>query len=257
MAANKIKGLLIDLDGVIYNDNTPIEGAVETIQWLEDSGIPFRFLTNTTMKSRESLQKKLAAMGIHVNKDCIFSAVTAAVYYVQKKQGNCHLLLLEDAQKEFEGLAEKNKKVDFVVAGDPGETVSYKMLNDAFLHLFSGARLIALQKNRFWLSDGGYQLDAGPFVALLEYAANTQATIVGKPSKAFFDMALSHLGMTAQEVAMIGDDIESDIAGAKNRDIMACLVRTGKFREKDLEKSAIKPDFIMDSISDLPQMPFF
>lgn len=249
----KIEGLLIDLDGVVYNDSRVIEGAIDTLNWLRDKNIPFRFLTNTTMKSRETLRLKMKHMGITVPGNYIFSAVYAAALYVkQKKFKSCYLMLLPDAKREFEDLSGASEKVDCVVAGDLGESVTFDILNEAFLHLKSGAELVALQKNRFWLSDTGFKLDAGAFVALLEFAANKEATVIGKPNRAFFEMALMDLGLSPERVLMIGDDPESDIAGACRAGIKTCLVQSGKFRAGDPAQTETNPDFMLGSIGQLP-----
>lgn len=251
---NKIKGLLIDLDGVIYNDTVPITGAAKTIQWLDKHDYPYRFITNTTMKSRKTLQKKLAGMGIEVSEKKIFSAAYAAARYVRAKgDASCFLMLTEDAKKEYAGLESSSEHVDYVIAGDLGDQITFDVLNDAFVRLFNGAKLIALQKNRYWLSDRGYTLDAGAFVALLEFAANVESVLIGKPAKPFFETALNDLNLPAEHVLMIGDDIESDIIGASKIGIHTCLVKTGKFNEKIFESSGVKPDFLMDSIAELPK----
>ena len=165
-----IKGLLIDLDGVIYNDTQLIPGASEAIEYLQHNNIPFRFITNTTMKSRATLKKKLSGFGINVPEENIFSAAYAAAQYIRNQgKTKCHLLLLEDAQQEYFDLELNSDNPDFVVVGDLGDSITFDKLNTAFQKLFDGAELIALQKNRFWLSDAGYTLDAGAFVALLEY----------------------------------------------------------------------------------------
>jgi len=252
------KGLLIDLDGTIYNDTVPIPGALETIEWLRDMDMPFRFITNTTMKSRETLQKKLMKMGIECRREDIFSAAYAGSLYVRQKPGaNCYLLILEDAKKEYIGLERPGEKVDFVVVGDLGQEADFDRLNTAFRHLFNGAELVALQKNRFWLSDEGYMMDAGAYVAMLEYAANVTATLIGKPTHAFFEMALKDMNLSAEEVLMIGDDIESDIGGARKMGMQTCLVKTGKFRQTDVEKSGIVPDFTLSSFAGLRDSQLF
>ncbi len=250
-----IKGLLIDLDGVIYNDSRPIAGAKETIAWLVEQNIPFRFVTNTTMKHRSSLVQKLAQMGIDVPLDYIFSAAYAAAQYLASfKQNKAFLLLTEDAKREFKNITQAERDVNFVVVGDLGDDFTVPLLNKAFNCLMNGARLIALQKNRFWLSDEGYRVDAGAFVALLEYAAQVRAKLIGKPAKPFFQLALKDLQLNAGQVLMIGDDVESDILGANRLGIKTCLVKTGKFRAQDLARAKVQPDFLIDSIATLPKI---
>jgi HAD superfamily hydrolase (TIGR01458 family) len=248
--SNRIKGLLIDLDGVVYNDSQVITGSVDTFHKLREKNIPFRFITNTTMKSRDTLVKKLNNFGIRTEAYEVFSAAYAAAKYVsQFPNVKCHLMLMEDSKKEFISMESDDLEVDFVVAGDLGDSVTFDLLNDAFIRLMEGAKLVALQKNRFWLSDRGYTLDAGAFIALLEYSANQQAILIGKPERKFFELALEDLNLSAKEVLMIGDDIESDIGGAANVNISTCMVKTGKFRQEDVDQSAIKPDYMIPSLS--------
>jgi len=251
-----IKGLLIDLDGVIYNDTQLIPGASETIELLQQNKIPFRFITNTTMKSRKTLKKKLAGFGINVSEDNIFSAAFAAAQYIRiQGKTKCHLLIeIDDAQKEYFALDLNSDKPDYVVVGDLGEKITFDLLNTAFQKLFEGAELIALQKNRFWLSDKGYALDAGAFVALLEYAANKKSILIGKPSKGFFETALNDMGCTTDEVLMIGDDIESDIKGARAIGIKGVLVQTGKFLPKDLKREDVTPWKTIKSIIEIKEL---
>jgi len=255
MRYQNIKGLLIDLDGVIYNDTQLITGATETIKFLQQNKIPFRFITNTTMKSRKTLQNKLSGFGINVPEQNIFSAAYAASQYI-KSQGKtkCHLLIDDDAQNEYSDLELNSDKPDYVVVGDLGEKITFELLNTAFQKLFEGAELIALQKNRFWLSDRGYALDAGAFVALLEYAANKESILIGKPSKAFFETALHDLNCTTDEILMIGDDIESDIKGAQAIGIKGVLVQTGKFLLKDLERNDVIPWKTIKSIIEIKEL---
>lgn len=249
----KIKGLLIDLDGVIYNDSQPIHGAKETIDWVQQKDIPFCFITNTTMRHRQSLVEKLASMKIKVSQHNIFSAAFAAAQYVRQfKQNRSFLLLTEDGKREFAGVEQADQNVDFVVVGDLSDDFTLEKINKAFNCLMNGAQLIALQKNRFWLSDQGYKVDAGAFVALLEYAANVKAKLIGKPSRAFFKLALDFLQIAPDEGLMIGDDVESDIAGAAQVGLHTCLVQTGKFRAIDLQHSTVKPEIMLKSIAELP-----
>ena len=250
-----VKGLLIDLDGVIYNDTQLISGAAETIEYLQQKEIAFRFITNTTMKSRKTLQKKLSGFGIKIPENNIFSAAYAAAQFIRNQgKTKCHLLINEDAQQEYFDLELNSKNPDFVVVGDLGEHITFDKLNRAFQKLFEGAELIALQKNRYWLSDKGYTLDAGAFVALLEYATNKEGILIGKPSKTFYDTVLKDLDCNTDEVLMIGDDIESDIKGAQAIGIKGVLVQTGKFMPRDLERDDVIPWKTIGNIEDLKEI---
>jgi HAD superfamily hydrolase (TIGR01458 family) len=245
------RAFLIDLDGVLYDDNQPIPGAAEAIAHLREKGYPFRFATNTTMHCRASLRLKLAGFGLEVSEDEIFSAPVAAARYLrQQGQPRVFLLLTEDARRDLAGLEITDQQPDFVVMGDMGDEVNAALLNKAFRLILGGAKLIALQKNRYWKTAEGLTLDAGPFVVALEYATGQQARVIGKPSLGFFRLALDDLGVAPVRVAMIGDDIEVDVGGAQRAGLKGILVRTGKFRETDLQLG-IEPDEVIDSIADL------
>jgi HAD superfamily hydrolase (TIGR01458 family) len=245
------RAFLIDLDGVLYDDNQPIPGATEAIAHLREKGCPFRFATNTTMRCRASLRRKLADFGFEVSADEIFSAPMAAARYLRRQgQPRLFLLLKEDAHRDFTGLEITDQRPDFVVVGDMGDEYSATLLNKAFRLILGGAELIALQKSRYWKTAEGLTLDAGPFVVALEYATGQQARVIGKPSLDFFRLAVNDLGVAPAEVAMIGDDIEVDVGGAQRAGLKGILVRTGKFQEADLQ-SGIEPDGVIDSIADL------
>lgn len=248
---SEVKGMLIDVDGVLYNDGIPVPGAPETIDFLRERGIPFRLITNTTMRSRNTLWKRLSSIGFRLEEREIFTAVRAAVEYLRSVGAKRYFpLITDDAKKEFSDFREDQDSPDFVVVGDMGEAWTFQLLNQGFRALMAGADLLALQKNRFWMSQKGLQLDAGPFVAALEYASDKKAILVGKPNRAFFEMALQDMGLKPQDVVMIGDDIESDIVGAQRLGMKTILVKTGKFMPRDLKKG-VKPDIVLDSIADL------
>ena len=120
----------------------------------------------------------------------------------------------------------------------------------------AGARLVAIQRNRFWLTDQGPTLDAGPFVAALEYASRQQATLVGKPSPAFFDAASSLLGIRRQGLAVVGDDLETDVLGGRAAGLATIQVRTGKFDQALLDEAPPeqRPDHIVTTLADVPPL---
>jgi HAD superfamily hydrolase (TIGR01458 family) len=138
--------------------------------------------------------------------------------------------------------------------GDLGAAFGYDVLNHAFRQVMDGADLIALQKNRYWMRADGLSLDAGPFVAAIEFATNQEAYVVGKPARGFFDQVLADVGVSPAAAAMIGDDVESDIGGALRAGLAAILVRTGKYREESVRESGIEPTEVVDSIADVPRL---
>jgi len=143
---------------------------------------------------------------------------------------------------------------DVIVVGDIGTAWDYRLLSELFEQLIAGATLVALHKGRYYQGPDGLILDIGGFVAALEYAASVEAVVIGKPSSRFFQLAVSDMGLEPNEVVMIGDDIESDVGGAQRAGLRGILVRTGKYRGHLVEKSAVIPDLIIESIADLPRL---
>ncbi len=248
-----IKGFLIDLDGVIYIEDQTIAGAVEAVNWLRQQGFPFRFLTNTTMHSRDALVAKLSRFGIQAESGEMFStAVVAAKWLAAKGVSRVQLLLPEDPQKDFADFEITDNQPEVVVVGDLGAQFNFDILNSAFLSVKAGAQLIALQRGRWWQTKSGLAMDAGAFVVALEYAAETEAELIGKPNRAYFEMALMDIGFEPASVAMIGDTVDTDIIGAVDVGMPTILVRTGNYAVDTPESLPVQPDWTLDSIADLP-----
>ena len=250
-----IEGLLFDLDGTVYVGDHPIEGAVETIQYLKNKGIPLRFTTNTTTRSIKSLHDKLSGMGLPVEPDELFGVIKAAVTYLRKLDNpRCHLLLTDDPKQDFFEFPQDDENPERIIIGDVGKYWNYELINRLFRMVMNGAEMIALQKGRYWQTENGLQVDIGAFVAGLEYVTGKQAVVIGKPSKSFFRLALNDLGLPAERVAMVGDDIINDVGGAQQAGMLGVLVRTGKYREEFVSQSKVSPDLVIDSVHDLISM---
>ena len=251
---SRIRGLLLDLDGVFYVGDRVIEGARDVLPLLRRHYV-CRFITNTSTRSLDSLQARLTRLGFEVAREEIFSAPQAVLRFLQAcGTPVCHLLLADDVRRDFAVFPQSDERADYVVIGDIGERWNYTVLNRAFNLLFEGAELLAVHKNRFWQTETGLRMDIGGFVAALEYASGKEARIFGKPSPDFFKMALEDMGLAPAQVAVVGDDIETDIAGGQHVGLTGILVRTGKYREAFVRASGIRPDAVIDSIRDLPAL---
>lgn len=247
-----IRGLLIDLDGVIYDDEVVIPDSVYAVRWLQQRKIPFHFATNATARSRGSLVRRLAQLGIEVTEDQVVSTPYVAARELRARPGTRAMLLLkEDARREFEGVEVVDRDPQVVVVGDLAAGFDYSTMNRAFQAVLGGAELLALQKDRYWKVGDELVLDAGPFVAALEYATGTQARVIGKPSPDFFRIALEGLGVPPDQVGMVGDDIENDIRGAQRAGLVGILVQTGKYRKDLVEKSGVTPDLVVTNLGEI------
>lgn len=252
-----INAVLFDLDGVFYVGHQPLPGAIATLDRLRDRQMPCRFLTNTTTKTRQALHQTLQGMGLDIPADEIISAPYAAVLYLrQLGYPRCHLLLAEEVKAEFAEFQTSAALPEVIVVGDIGDRWTYDLMNQLFQQLMAGAQLLALHKGKFWQTATGLQLDVGAFIAGLEYATGKAATLIGKPAPAFFQLALQDLGLTPQEVLMVGDDVEADVGGAQQVGMRGVLVQTGKYRADWVARSAVRPDNVLPSIAAIPDLLF-
>jgi HAD superfamily hydrolase (TIGR01458 family) len=248
--------ILLDIDGVLHVGEEPIDGAVGALERLREESAGVRLITNTTSKSRGEIVARLRGMGFDVGEGDVSTPAAAAVAHCRDRGHERALMLVPDGlRRDLEGLGEAGagQRPDAVVLGDLGAGFTAAVLNEAFRALLEGAELVALQHNRYWRSGEGMVMDVGAWAAALEYAAEVEATVVGKPSAQFFEAALAPIGGSGPAV-MVGDDIEGDIGGALDAGLAAVLVRTGKYRADAVAASGIEPTATVDSIAELPAL---
>ena len=253
-----MRALLLDLDGVLYVGDEPVPGSAASIEWLMRQAVPFRFLTNTSSRPREAIADKLTGMGIPAAREQILTPAVVATAWLQRHGIQHPALFVPDATaSEFADLDplphDAEEGAGAVVVGDLGAGWDFATLNRAFRLLMADAQapLIALGLTRFWRAGDGLRLDAGAYVRALEYASGRAAVVLGKPARAFFRAAVDDLGDDVRGVAMIGDDIRTDVEGAQQAGLKGVLVRTGKFSPSDLDGD-VSPDAVLESIADLP-----
>jgi phospholysine phosphohistidine inorganic pyrophosphate phosphatase len=260
MPSDSPSAYLLDLDGTLYSGDAAIPGAVQALARLRARGAPFRLVTNTTTRSRRMLVQRLAGYGFDVAAAEIVTATLAGVELVRAAgYGRVAPFVPDGALEDMSGLDLRGGTsdrprgaADVVVLGDLGERWTFALLQEAFEQLMAGAALVALSRDRYFRQGERLALDAGPFVAALEYAAGASAAVAGKPSAVFFGAAVRSLGLAAErDVAMVGDDLWSDVEGAQRAGLQGWLVRTGKFRDDALRAGGIIPDRILPSIAEL------
>jgi HAD superfamily hydrolase (TIGR01450 family) len=265
------RGLLLDLDGVLILRGEAIPAAVDAMERLARSAIPYRILTNASLESRRTLSMRAEILGFRIAPDHIVSALSATAAHTRRAFGGrpIYVLAAPDARREFTGQwlvshAEADRPgmaVDAVVVGDSPEELTYANVNRAFRFLRDGAALIAVHRNPWWATAAGPTIDAGLYVVGLEYASGKTATVLGKPSPAFFAEAASQVAaeaaaapdpaaglvMAAPDPAapdpaaglvMVGDDLVADIEGGLRAGLRAVLVLTGRSSPEDVERAA-------------------
>ena len=244
------------MDGVLHVSGDPIQGAAAAVQRLRADGHRLRFVTNTTTRSRAGLARELRNQGIELDDAEVQTTADAAVRLLRGRR--VLALVMHALVGDLEGIELVGEGAEAVLLGGADETpetnlvFSYMNLARAFAELEGGADLFCLHRNRWWQTARGALLDSGAFVAGLEYAAGTEATVVGKPSPAYFTAACEALDADPEMTWMVGDDLESDVAGAQALGMKTVLVRTGKFRPDAVEASRVRPNGIVSSVAQLP-----
>ncbi len=225
------KALLLDISGVLYDATGLISGAKQTVEKARQRGLCLRLVTNTASKSARQIRNDLASLGIDIAPEELFTAPCAARQYIENHQLRPFVLLSGPVVAEFDQL--EQEQPNCVLLGDARDDLNYQNLNKAFRLCIEGAPLIAVGMNRYFQGENGLQLDAGGFVKAIEWAAGCTALVMGKPSQDFFQQVVQSTGYDANECIMVGDDVQSDVIGALESGLHACLVQTGKYQSGD------------------------
>jgi NagD protein len=249
-----VYGYLIDMDGVIYRGHALIPGADRFIQELLASGVPFRFLTNNSQRTRRDVATRLQRLGLDVGEEHVFTcAIATARFLAQQKpcgtayvigEGGLHTAL------HANGYAIVDRDPDFVVVGE-GRTFTCEMLEHALNMLLAGARLVATNLDPSCPTQAGTRPGCGALVAMLEAASGLKAFSVGKPSPVMLRAARKELGLTTDQTVVIGDTMDTDILGGAQLGFKTILVLSGGTRREDLVRYAYRPDKVVESLADL------
>ena len=275
-ALHGVRGLLLDLDGVLVLKGQAIDGAAAALAELDRRGFPYLVVTNTSLVSRATLARWGASAGFATPADRFQSALSASAALVRREYGDraVYVISSADARAEFAGLNVVDgaaadaapSEVAAVVLGDSPDQLTKENLDRAFRLVLGGAALIGMHRNPWWLTPAGPTLDAGAFLVGLEWATKRRARIVGKPSPAFFRVAIERLAAEAAsrgepalrraDLAMVGDDVGSDIGGGHRAGLRTVFVRTGKHGDAELAGAAagrrpVRPDAVAPSIAEV------
>ena len=271
-AMRGVRAFLLDLDGVIVTAGTAVPGAADAIAEIERRSVPYRIVTNTSAISRKTLSRWSAKLGAPIPPERFESALSASAAWTARTFPGQPLYVLasDDAKSEFSGqhlltheeAGARGATVAAVVIGDSPEEATFDNLNRAFRLVRGGARLVGMHRNPWWLTPEGPTLDSGSFVVGLEFAAETRATIVGKPTPAFFTQAVRDLrkeygGVLARaEIAMVGDDVRTDVRASQRVGLRGILVLTGKHGPADVEVAASerggrRPDAVAKDLAEV------
>lgn len=248
------QGFLIDMDGVIYIENTLIPGAADFIHKLRKEDIPFTFMTNNSQRSPLDGVRKVAKMGIEIEEKHVYTSAMATAHFMgqQFPNGTAYVLgeggLIKSLHENGFTLVQNDP--DFVVVGE-GINFTLEMVRNAIDFILEGAKLIATNLDATPRKKGWNNLGIAAVIAMIEEATGKAAFSVGKPSPVMMRAARKHIGLATNEVTVIGDTMSTDIQGGVSVGYKTILTLTGMTKREQLADYPFKPDMIIESIADL------
>ncbi|WP_428940756.1 HAD-IIA family hydrolase [Fontivita pretiosa] len=261
----KYDAVLLDLDGTVYHEDHPLPGAVQLIRALQEAGRRFACLSNSAA-SPLRVMDRLHLMGVDLEPDQIYTAAAAACDYVLEeyarpgRQPRVFNLATESVQEMLQGMVEwvqtAGEPCDVVLAGAPSNVYATEERQRIALQLLrrgSGTALVGLSADRVYPSPRGLEFGSGALCAMLSYAANVQPIFCGKPQPVFFMELCRRLGVSPAGCILIGDNIESDVVGAKAVGMATVLTLSGVTRRRDLQNlpPQLEPDLVVEDLSEL------
>lgn len=247
------------MDGVIYRGNQLIPGADQFVARLRREKIPFRFLTNNSQRTRRDVALKLCRMGLEAAPEDVFTcAMATARFLADQKPGATAFVIGENGLAtalHHNGIAVVDDDADYVVVGE-GRTLNFEMIERALRLIEKGARLVATNIDATCPTDAGTRPGCGAIVAMLEKATGLEAFSVGKPSGVMMRMAQDELGIHPRGTIMVGDTMSTDILGGVGMGYRTVLVLSGHTTMDHLHDYAYRPDWIIDSVAQMPEQLF-
>ncbi|MCA9999207.1 MAG: HAD-IIA family hydrolase [Anaerolineales bacterium] len=258
-----IKNLILDMDGVLWRGDVPMPGLAEFFETMQQRGIGVVMATNNASKTPQQYVAKLAKFGVTVSEEQIFTSAEATGDYLQRTyEPGVKAFVVGDVglqtavrQRNFRllsvGEVMGGETAVFVVAGF-NPNAAYPQMAAGALLIHKGADFIGTNPDLTFPSEYGPLPGAGSFLAFLQAATGVEPVVIGKPGPLIFQMAMEKLGGTPQNTAMVGDRLETDIAGGKAAGIQTILVLSGISQRDDVaQASDLQPDYIFDDITDL------
>ena len=247
-------GYLIDMDGVIHRGSTLIEGAAEFIHGLSEEGIPYLFLTNNSAHTPLDVAVQLRQFGIETTPEHVYTSAQATAAFVHRQKPNGTAFVIGEGGL-LAALHEVNYAIsrdapDYVIVGE-GRTLNYELVELAHRFVAEGAHLLSTNGDTWCPTDAGPRPGCGAVVALLEAATGRKAYHIGKPNPFMMRAARKIIGLSSEEVMMIGDNMDTDIRGATELGFQSILVLTGSSSRDTLREYPFAPTRVVESIAEL------
>jgi len=265
-----IGGVLFDIDGVLVTSWQPIAGAADTLRVLADHQIARAYLTNTTTKTRAEIATLLTDAGMEVSADEVITAAVLTANYVRDRHpgARCYLVNSGRIAEDMHGIdvvyphevsGSDVDAPDVVLLGGAGSEYDHVTLSRVYDWMARGVPVVAMHRSTAWNTAEGLRVDTGMYLIGMEQTSGRKATAVGKPAPEGFLAAAGRLGVDPEEMYVVGDDLNNDVLAGQVVGMAGVLVRTGKFRQDTLDRwaadeFAMQPNYVIDSVADLPEL---
>ena len=250
---NKL-GFICDMDGVIYHGNRILDGVTEFVNWMLDNNKKFVFLTNSSERTPHELSMKLERMGLNVSPDHFFTSAmaTAEFLHVQKPGSTAYVIGEAALTKALydQGIYMNDVNPDYVVVGET-RTYSFEKIEKATNLVLKGAKLIGTNPDITGPSETGIVPATGALIAPIEIATGKRAYFVGKPNPLMLRHGLKKLNCHSQDIAFIGDRMDTDIIAGIESNLDTILVLSGVTKPEDIDNFPYRPKYIANGVGDL------
>ena len=257
----QIKAVVIDMDGVLWRGETTLPGFNQFFDMLYSRNISFMLATNNARKTPDQHIARFAGFGVTINRKHVMTSSLATAAHLQNELpiGAKVYVVGEDGIRNAlneVGLTivdDSSQPVNAVISG-LDMSLSYQKLKDATILIRQGARYVATNGDLTYPIEQGFAPGAGAIMAAIQAATDVEPTVIGKPGRLMFDIAMQKMGSIPSQTMMIGDRLETDILGGQRAGLKTLLVTSGVDNEQSIAAKGIKPDMIMSGIAELVEV---
>ncbi len=249
-----MKTVVLDLDGTMYRNTQIIESAKHFVDLCHEKGVPYIFLTNNSMRTRKENAEHMIGMGYeHITPDLFFNSAMASAKYARRHfDGNKASYVGKNGMKEAlteEGFEITEKDPDFLFIGLDKE-MTYRTYSEKLVHALRGAKLIGTNDDRILAREDGFEVGNGSVVKLFEYASSQESPKIAKPNAPILELCLEHFGLDKENIILVGDNLETDIALGYKTGVETFFVETGVHKREDIPRIGTVPDHIGRNLSE-------
>ena len=250
----KKAGFICDMDGVIYHGNKILDGVKEFVSWLIENDKKFVFLTNSPERTPHELSMKLERMGLTVSPDHFYTSAMATAEFLHKQAPGCTAYVIGEAALSKalydHQIYMNDVNPDYVVIGET-RTYSFEKIEKAIALVNKGAKLIGANPDTVGVTEQGIMPATGSLVAPIEIATGKKAYFIGKPNPLMLRHGLRKLGCHSEDIAFVGDRMDTDIIAGIESNVDTILVLSGVTKKEDIGNFPYRPKYVVDGVGDI------